>query len=73
MPAEKNKQGQKEEVAKQHENAEAGSTGQNPVTEAAHQQADADIAKDPEFNAHSPNDDLDEEESARLGDDTSLV
>ena len=44
------------------------------ITEAAHQQADKDIAKDPEFSAHSPNDDLDEAESARLGEDkTDLV
>ena len=44
------------------------------ITEAAHRQADKDIAKDPEFSAHSPNDDLDEAESARLGEDkTDLV
>jgi hypothetical protein len=33
----------------------------------AHQQADADIANDLETSAHSPNDDLDEGELARLG------
>lgn len=35
----------------------------------AHEQADADIAEDPDLSIHSPNDDLDEGESARLGED----
>jgi hypothetical protein len=35
----------------------------------AHTQADKDIASDAELSAHSPNDDLDEGESARLGED----
>jgi hypothetical protein len=34
--------------------------------ENAHKQADKDIARDPD-NIHSPNDDLDEGELARLG------
>ena len=38
----------------------------------AHEQADADIAQDADFSAHSPNDDLDEGETARLGDDEKL-
>lgn len=41
---------------------------------AAHEQAEKDMAADAEFAAHSPNDDLDEEETARLGEDkTDLV
>jgi hypothetical protein len=40
----------------------------------AHEQAEADIEKDPDLSIHSPNDDLDEGESARLGEDkTDLV
>lgn len=39
----------------------------------AHEQADDDIAKDPDLSIHSPNDDLDEGETARLGDETGLV
>lgn len=35
--------------------------------------AEKDIDADPEFSAHSPNDDLDESESARLGEHTDLV
>jgi hypothetical protein len=39
------------------------------AAEKAHDQADHDIAEDPDFSIHSPNDDLDEGETARLGDD----
>jgi hypothetical protein len=39
----------------------------------AHEEADKDIAEDPDFNAQSPNDDLDEGESARLGENTGLI
>lgn len=42
--------------------------------ERAHRQAERDIDADPEFSAHSPNDDLDEGETARLGEDkTGLI
>lgn len=36
--------------------------------EAAHEQAEKDIDQDADLSIHSPNDDLDEAESARLGD-----
>ena len=40
----------------------------------AHQQADRDMTNDAEFTAHDKNDDLDEGESARLGNEsTDLV
>ncbi len=40
----------------------------------AHQQADKDMIDDAELTAHSKNDDLDEGETARLGEDnTDLV
>jgi len=40
----------------------------------AHNEADKDIAKDPDLSIHSKNDDLDEGELARLGGDkTNLV
>ena len=40
----------------------------------AHQQAEDDMVDDAEFTAHSRNDDLDEGESARLGEDqTGLI
>jgi hypothetical protein len=46
----------------------------NPDVKKAHDQADKDISADAELSAHSPNDDLDEGETARLGEDkTDLV
>ena len=40
---------------------------------AAHDQADRDMEEDVDLSLHSPNDDLDEGESARLGDKTDLI
>ena len=41
---------------------------------AAHEQADKDMEDDKEFTASSPNDDLDEGETARLGEEkTDLI
>ena len=45
-------------------NAEAKETNK-----AAHDQADEDIQQDADLSIHHENDDLDEAESARLGDD----
>ena len=43
-------------------------------TQAAYDQAEKDIENDADLSIHSPNDDLDEAESARLGEDkTDLV
>jgi len=39
----------------------------------AREQADADIEKDADLSIHSPNDDLDEGESARLGEDVNDI
>jgi len=40
----------------------------------AHEQAEEDMDNDAEISAHSPNDDLDEGESARLGEEkTDLI
>jgi hypothetical protein len=36
----------------------------------AHDEAEKDMNEDAELTAHSPNDDLDEGETARLGEDT---
>ncbi|HVE60598.1 MAG TPA: hypothetical protein VNA26_02180 [Chitinophagaceae bacterium] len=44
------------------------------ITDAAHEQAEKDMDSDIEFTAHSPNDDLDEGETARLGEEkTDLI
>jgi hypothetical protein len=39
----------------------------------AHKEAENDMTNDAELSAHSPNDDLDEGETARLGEDTSEI
>ena len=39
----------------------------------AHQQAEKDMEDDAEFSSTHPNDDLDEGESARLGEQTDLI
>jgi hypothetical protein len=39
----------------------------------AREQADRDIANDADLSIHSPNDDLDEGESARLGEDVTDI
>lgn len=50
------------------------SHSQKRLNERAHDEAIHDIKEDPDFSAPSPNDDLDEGESARLGEDrTDLV
>ena len=41
--------------------------------QSAHQQAEKDIEDDAELAAQSPNDDLDEGETARLGEDVSNI
>ena len=59
---------------KDNDNKDTGSNltppeGKDERVFAAHEQAEQDIEKDPELSIHSPNDDLDEGETARLGDD----
>jgi len=50
------------------------SNAEKKITDAAHEQADKDMDNDIEFTAHSPNDDLDEAETARLGEEkTDLI
>lgn len=39
----------------------------------AHDQAEKDMDEDAELTSHSPNDDLDEGETARLGEDTGDI
>ena len=66
-PNNKNKR-QEREPAQQDQNRE------NENVAAAYQEASHDIEQDPDLSIHSPNDDLDEGESARLGEDkTDLV
>jgi hypothetical protein len=49
------------------------STKDKELNEAAHAAAEMDMENDAELTANSPNDDLDEGESARLGENTDLI
>ena len=50
-----------------HGNPEGNVSNEN--VKAAHDQAESDIEQDADLSIHSPNDDLDEGETARLGED----
>lgn len=71
---EKKKDGAQESGRHEHPLPQEISNTQRRQAEDAHQQAEQDMEDDAEFTASSPNDDLDEEESARLGEnETGLV
>ena len=55
------------------DNIKEQQSGENENVKAAHQQAEKDIEQDADLSIHSPNDDLDEGESARLGKDKTDV
>lgn len=58
----------------EHQLPQEISAAQKAQNEQAHKEAMDDIDEDPDFSLHSPNDDLDEGETARLGEDkTDLV
>ena len=46
---------------------------ENENVAAAYEEASKDIEQDPDLSIHSPNDDLDEGETARLGEKTDLI
>lgn len=48
------------------------SAEQKALNEAAHREAESDIQQDADLSVHSPNDDLDEGESARLGENVPV-
>lgn len=55
-------------------NKDQGFSGKRDVTDNAREEAMGDIEKDADLSIHSPNDDLDEGETARLGEDkTDLI
>ena len=45
---------------------------QKALNESAHEEAEKDILDDADLSIHSPNDDLDEGETARLGEDVPV-
>lgn len=48
-------------------------SGKRNDTDNAREEAMEDIEKDADLNLHSPNDELDEGETARIGENTDLV
>ena len=70
----KKNQGQ-EETKGQHEHPlrQEISDEQHKLNVSAHDEAEKDMEDDAELTASSPNDDLDEGESARLGEQTDLI
>lgn len=74
MVAEKHTNKKNKEAKQKHaeKNKEKNKEQQN--TAGAYNEAQKDIEQDPDLSVHSPNDDLDEGETARLGDNkTDLV
>jgi hypothetical protein len=71
----KHKQTENKDQSPRHENPLPREINEQQKKQAAsaHDQAEKDIESDAEFSAHSPNDDLDEGESARLGEDLSNI
>ena len=71
----KNKNQRTDDAAGKHENPLPNeiSKEQHKLNVSAHDEAEKDMEKDAEFTASSPNDDLDEGESARLGEKTDLI
>lgn len=54
-------------------NTASGNTNADENVFQAHIQAEKDIEQDPDLSIYSPNDDLDEGETARLGKDTTDI
>jgi hypothetical protein len=71
----RNNKGQAEAGEGRHEHPlpQEISNEQRRLNEEAHNAAEHDMEDDAELTASSPNDDLDEGESARLGEDTPLI
>lgn len=67
------KDNKKQAGTHEHPSPQEQKASDKAAAEAAHQQAEDDMDKDPDFSAHSPNDDLDEGETARLGEDDNPI
>ncbi|MBD0333770.1 MAG: hypothetical protein ICV66_14080 [Chitinophagaceae bacterium] len=71
----RNNQGHQQEKQGRHEHPlrQEITDEQRKLNESAHTEAEKDMEDDAEFTASSPNDDLDEGETARLGEETPLI
>ncbi|HUQ96734.1 MAG TPA: hypothetical protein VM010_03645 [Chitinophagaceae bacterium] len=67
-----NKKGAQTESGKhEHPLPQEINSADKKTVEAAHEQAEQDMEQDADLSIHSPNDDLDEGETARLGNDVN--
>jgi len=73
MKNKKNSAPQQQEGRHEHPLPHEISQQEKETAAAAHDEAEKDMEDDAEFTSHSPNDDLDEGETARLGEDTSGI
>ena len=74
MKVDNNDRKKKEQDRSDMPNNDNTLSGKRDVTDNAHEEAMGDIEEDPDLSIHSPNDDLGEGETARLGNDkTDLV
>ena len=64
---------QKDPREKQDNDNSRNLSGRRDVNDDAREEAMGDIEEDADLSIHSPNDDLDEGETARLGEETGLV
>ena len=72
MATDKNNNGMKNQTSK-HEQPQDSHAAEKKSALAAHEQAEHDMEEDPDLSIHSPNDDLDEGETARLGEDENPI
>ena len=76
MQQRKERRGEDQKATGRHEHPlpQEISNRERELSERAHEEAMEDIEHDPDLSIHSPNDDLDEGETARLGEDkTDLI
>ena len=69
----RDKQQESKQGHHEHPLSQEISDEQRNLNKSAHNEAEKDMDNDAELTAHSPNDDLDEGETARLGEDVSGV
>lgn len=69
MEAKKNQRPEPKEENPKRQDAAGNSKEQDANVRKAHDEAEKDIENDAELSAHSPNDDLDESETAKLDDE----
>lgn len=72
-PRNKDLEEQSQQGRHEHPLRQEISDEQRELNESAHNEADKDMEDDAELTASSPNDDLDEGETARLGEDVSGI